>query len=127
MLDVLRRTATAGILALGTVAGLAFAANAQTVLRVATDSGAAGSPSGDAIANWAKAIEEGSNGAIEVRVFYQEELGNQLEVFGCTNPAAPNASLASSTVKNLASVPSPLTYVRSSVLCDGENRSMAWS
>ena len=81
MLDVLRRTATAGILALGTVAGLAFAANAQTVLRVATDSGAAGSPSGDAIANWAKAIEEGSNGAIEVRVFYQEELGNQLEVF----------------------------------------------
>jgi TRAP-type C4-dicarboxylate transport system substrate-binding protein len=64
-------------------ASLAFApmAAAQTVLRVATDSGTAGSPSGDAIANWARTIEEGSGGEIQVRVFYQEELGGQLEVF----------------------------------------------
>jgi TRAP-type transport system periplasmic protein len=71
----------AGALALGILGLSQGGAAAQTVLRVATDSGASGSPSGNAIANWAKAIEEGSNGELQVRVFYQEELGNQLEVF----------------------------------------------
>lgn len=71
----------ASVLALAMVCGLPVAAQAQTVLRVATDSGAEGSPSGEAIANWARAIEEGSNGDLRVRVFYQEQLGNQLEVF----------------------------------------------
>ena len=50
-------------------------------LKVATDSGAADSPSGQAIKKWAKSIEEGSNGKIKVKVFYQDELGSQLEVF----------------------------------------------
>lgn len=57
------------------------AAIAEIKLKVATDSGAVDSPSGIAIANWAKAIEEDSNGEISVKVFYQNELGGQLEVF----------------------------------------------
>jgi TRAP-type transport system periplasmic protein len=77
------KTTRTGLTAAFLVAALIFGASAmaQTVLRVATDSGAAGSPSGNAIANWAKAIEEGSDGELQVRVFYQEELGGQLEVF----------------------------------------------
>lgn len=55
-------------------------AGAQTV-RIATDSGAKGSPSGDAIEKWAAMIEEGTNGAIKPRVFYQNQLGGQEEVF----------------------------------------------
>ncbi len=76
-----RHLAAAALIAFGSIMTFGTAASAQTTLRVATDSGAAGSPSGNAIANWAKAIEEGSNGELQVRVFYQEELGNQLEVF----------------------------------------------
>ncbi len=60
---------------------LATQAAAETTLKVATDSGPEGSPSGDAIAKWAELIEEGSNGEIDVRVFYQNQLGGQLEVF----------------------------------------------
>lgn len=59
----------------------ATAAHAQTNIRIATDSGAQGSPSGDAIENWAKLIEEGTNGEIKTRVFYQNQLGGQQEVF----------------------------------------------
>jgi TRAP-type C4-dicarboxylate transport system substrate-binding protein len=60
---------------------MASAAFAEIELKIATDSGDSGSPSGVAIANWARAIEEGSNGEISVTVFYQNELGGQLEVF----------------------------------------------
>lgn len=81
MKTFVRHIAAAALIASSSILALSGAVNAQTVLRVATDSGAAGSPSGDAIANWARAIEEGSNGELQVRVFYQEELGNQLEVF----------------------------------------------
>lgn len=59
----------------------ASAAFAEIELKIATDSGDRDSPSGMAIANWAKAIEDGSNGEISVKVFYQNELGGQLEVF----------------------------------------------
>jgi len=55
-------------------------AGAQT-LRIATDSGAKGSPSGDAIEKWASMIEQGTDGAIKTRVFYQNQLGGQEEVF----------------------------------------------
>src|SRR5690625_2306941 len=55
-------------------------AGAQT-LRIATDSGAKGSPSGDAIEKWATLIEEGTGGALKTRVFYQNQLGGQEEVF----------------------------------------------
>jgi TRAP-type transport system periplasmic protein len=59
----------------------AMPAYAGTTLKIATDSGAAGSPSGEALAAWGKAIEEGSNGELDVKIFYQNELGGQLEVF----------------------------------------------
>lgn len=57
------------------------AAYAETTLKLATDSGAKGSPSGDAMDRWAELIEEGTNGEVQVDVFYQNELGSQAEVF----------------------------------------------
>lgn len=59
----------------------ASAATAQTELKLATDSGAKGSPSGDALDRWATLIEEGTDGEVQVDVFYQNELGSQAEVF----------------------------------------------
>ena len=50
-------------------------------LKMATDSGAKGSPSGDALERWAQLIEEGTNNEIDVQIFYQNELGGQQEVF----------------------------------------------
>ena len=47
---------------------MALPALAEIELKIATDSGDRDSPSGQAIANWAKAIEEGSNGEIKTRV-----------------------------------------------------------
>ena len=75
---MIRRILTASAIALGL---LAVPALAEIELKIATDSGDRESPSGQAIANWAKAIEDGSGGEIKVRVFYQNELGGQLEVF----------------------------------------------
>ena len=54
--------------------------SAQT-MRIATDSGAQGSPSGAAIEKWASLIKEGTQGAVAPRVFYQNQLGGQEEVF----------------------------------------------
>ena len=51
------------------------------VLKMATDSGARGSPAGNALLRWAELIETGTNGELEVRIFYQNELGGQQEVF----------------------------------------------
>ncbi|UWQ79709.1 TRAP transporter substrate-binding protein DctP [Leisingera sp. S132] len=59
----------------------ATGAAAEIELKFATDSGDRNSPSGMALAEWAKAVEEGSDGEIGVKVFYQNELGGQLEVF----------------------------------------------
>lgn len=56
-------------------------AMAETTLKLATDSGAKDSPSGDALDRWAALIEEGTNGEVQVDVFYQNELGSQAEVF----------------------------------------------
>lgn len=56
-------------------------AQAETTLKLATDSGAKGSPSGNAMDRWAELIEEGTNGEVQVDVFYQNELGSQAEVF----------------------------------------------
>ena len=75
---MIRRILTASAIALGL---LAVPALAEIELKIATDSGDRESPSGQAIANWARAIEDGSGGEIKVRVFYQNELGGQLEVF----------------------------------------------
>lgn len=51
------------------------------VLKMATDSGARGSPAGNALLRWAELIETGTNGELDVKVFYQNELGGQQEVF----------------------------------------------
>ena len=51
---------------------------------MATDSGAKGSPAGDALEHWAEIIESRSKGTpdeMEVDIFYQDELGDQKEVF----------------------------------------------
>lgn len=56
-------------------------AQAETKMKMATDSGAKGSPSGDAMDHWAELVEEGTNDEIKVDVFYQNELGSQAEVF----------------------------------------------
>ncbi|WP_286237918.1 TRAP transporter substrate-binding protein DctP [Neptuniibacter halophilus] len=50
-------------------------------LKMATDSGAKGSPAGDTLERWAELIEKNSGGDIDVKVFYQNELGSQNEVF----------------------------------------------
>ena len=50
-------------------------------LKMATDSGAKGSPAGNALLRWAELIETGTNGELDVKVFYQSELGGQQEVF----------------------------------------------
>lgn len=69
---------------------LAFSVNgaqsiaAPVTLKMATDSGARGSVSGDALEYWAELIQEATKGTddeIKVNVFYQEELGGQQEVF----------------------------------------------
>ncbi|MFV0472630.1 MAG: TRAP transporter substrate-binding protein DctP [Pikeienuella sp.] len=71
------------IMAMGAVAALMSLspASAQTELKLATDSGAKGSPSGDALDRWAALVEEGTGGEVKVDVFYQSELGSQAEVF----------------------------------------------
>ena len=51
------------------------------VLKMATDSGARGSPAGNALLRWAELIETGTNGELDIKVFYQNELGGQQEVF----------------------------------------------
>lgn len=64
------------------VSAIALAAHAQSMtVKLATDSGAKGSPSGDAMDRWAQLIEEGTGGDIKVNVFYQNELGSQQELF----------------------------------------------
>ncbi|WP_241235006.1 TRAP transporter substrate-binding protein DctP [Amphritea opalescens] len=50
-------------------------------LKIATDSGAKGSPAGNAIEYWAELINKESNGDLHVDVFYQNQLGGQQEVF----------------------------------------------
>ncbi|MBR9865660.1 MAG: C4-dicarboxylate ABC transporter substrate-binding protein [Oceanospirillales bacterium] len=63
-------------------AGALMAGSAQAVtLKMATDSGAKGSPAGNTLENWAELIEKNSGGDIDVKVFYQNELGSQNEVF----------------------------------------------
>lgn len=65
----------AAVLALGTGSASAI------TFKLATDSGAPGSPTAASMEQWAELIEEGTNGEIEVDIFYQNELGSQQEVF----------------------------------------------
>lgn len=50
-------------------------------LKMATDSGAKNSPAGNTLRRWAELIETGTNGEIDITIFYQHELGGQQEVF----------------------------------------------
>lgn len=72
---------TVGLVAAGFAFGAAIASAQSVTLKMATDSGAKGSAAGNALDNWAAMIEEGTNGDVEVKVFYQNELGGQQEVF----------------------------------------------
>ena len=62
-----------------------MAASADTIkLKMATDTGAKGSPTGDALENWADLIHKktaGTDDEIKINIFYQDELGDQKEVF----------------------------------------------
>ena len=64
---------------------ISFSTMANTVtLRMATDSGSKGSPAAQAIEKWASIVEEKTKGAddeIKIDIFYQDELGDQKEVF----------------------------------------------
>ncbi len=67
--------------ALGTALALTAGAAEAVTLKMATDSGAKGSPTGDAMEEWAEIISESTGGDVEVEIFYQNELGGQQEVF----------------------------------------------
>src|SRR5699024_2752318 len=57
---------------------------APITLKMATDSGSRGSVSGNALEYWAELIETSTRDTddeIKVDIFYQDELGNQQEVF----------------------------------------------
>jgi len=61
---------------------LIMSTHAQALtLKLATDSGTKGSPAGDALKKWGELIEQKSDGEIKAKVFYQNELGGQQEVF----------------------------------------------
>lgn len=65
----------------GTALAFSMSVASAETLRLATDSGAEGSPTAKSMEQWAKLIEEGTNGELEVDIFYQNELGGQQEVF----------------------------------------------
>lgn len=69
------------LLAGAAVLALTTGGAGAVTLRMATDSGAQGSPTGNSMEQWAQLIEEGTNGEVEVEIFYQNELGGQQEVF----------------------------------------------
>ncbi|QOR37746.1 TRAP transporter substrate-binding protein DctP [Billgrantia diversa] len=67
---------------LGCVSSMVLAEPVE--FRLATDSGSKGSPVGDSMERWASIIEENTKGTpdeISVDIFYQDELGDQKEVF----------------------------------------------
>ncbi len=72
------RSILTGLVAAGAL--MAGAVEAVT-LKMATDSGSKGSPAGDSLERWSQLIEEKSEGDIKVKVYYQNELGSQQEVF----------------------------------------------
>lgn len=80
MKDIQTKLKTLISTAVATACLMSASADALT-LRLATDSGTAGSPAGDALKKWGELIEQKSDGEIETRVYYQNELGGQQEVF----------------------------------------------
>ena len=70
-----------GLALAGSLSLLSVPAMSATVLKIATDSGAKGSDTGNTIEAWAHKIEERTNGDVSFQIFYQNELGGQQEVF----------------------------------------------
>jgi len=70
-----------GLALAGSLSLLSVPAMSATVLKIATDSGAKGSDTGNTIEAWARKIEERTNGDVSFQIFYQNELGGQQEVF----------------------------------------------
>lgn len=72
-------------LTLTAAVALSTMASADTIkLKLATDSGAKGSPTGKALEHWADLIQKktaGTPDAIKINIFYQDEMGDQKEVF----------------------------------------------
>jgi len=72
------RSLIVGLIAAGSLVATSVEA---VTLKMATDSGSKGSPAGNTLERWADLIEKNSKGDIDVKVFYQNELGSQNEVF----------------------------------------------
>lgn len=72
-------------LAVSAAVVFSMAASAETVkLKLATDTGAKGSATGEALEHWAELIQKETAGTpdeIKINIFYQDELGDQKEVF----------------------------------------------
>ncbi|MFT5720077.1 MAG: TRAP-type C4-dicarboxylate transport system substrate-binding protein [Motiliproteus sp.] len=61
---------------------LSTSVSAALTLKMATDSGAKGSPNGEALESWAKMITsktKGTEDEINVEIFYENELGGLLK------------------------------------------------
>ncbi len=63
------------------------------VLKMATDSGAKGSPAGNALLRWAELIEAGTNGELDVMVFYPNKTWPCFTLL-CFVKASPRSSSA---------------------------------
>lgn len=66
------------------VAGVSWGVTGQAQavsLKLAIDTAAEDSPAGSSLTYWGKKIEEYSNGEIDVKLYYQNQLGGQQEVF----------------------------------------------
>lgn len=62
--------------------GLGAASQAQAVsLKLVSESASENSPTGRSLAYWGEKIQEYSNGEIDVKLYYQNQLGGQQEVF----------------------------------------------
>lgn len=76
---------TVKVLAISAAVVFSMATTADTIkLKLATDSGSKGSPTGNAIDHWAELIQQKTAGTpdeIKINIFYQDELGDQKEVF----------------------------------------------
>ncbi len=73
------------VLAISAAVVFSMATTADTIkLKMATATGSKGSPTGNALDNWAEIIQQKTAGTpdeIKINIFYQDELGDQKEVF----------------------------------------------
>ena len=84
---------------------------------MATDSGAKGSPAGNALLRWAELIETGTNGELDVKVFYQSELGGPQNVFDLYIANDINITLNWPMTSAFSRRPKPLASAPSEHFC----------